>query len=114
MSDCIFCKIVNGDLESEIVYQDETVSAFQDINPAAPVHLLIVPKKHIPSVQEMDEGDEGVLGHLFTAARQLAEEQGIKESGFRLIINNGPDAHQEIPHLHMHLLGGQAMRHPLG
>lgn len=114
MSDCIFCKILNGDLDSEIVYQDETVSAFQDINPAAPVHLLIVPKKHIPSVQEMEEEDEGVLGHLFTAARQLAEEQGIKESGFRLIINNGPDAHQEIPHLHMHLLGGQAMRHPLG
>jgi len=114
MSECIFCQIAAGEMESDIVYQDQQVSAFRDINPAAPVHLLIVPNRHITSIQEVEEGDEQLLGHLLTTARVLAEQEGVAESGFRLIINNGPDAHQEISHLHLHLLAGSKMVHPMG
>ena len=114
MEDCLFCKIINKEIPSEIVYQDEDLTVFKDINPAAPVHLLLIPNKHIPSVKEMDTGDERLLGRLFSIAKQTAELMGIDESGFRLIINNGPDGRQEINHLHMHLLGGAKMQHPMG
>ncbi len=114
MKDCLFCKIIKKEIPSEIVYQDETLTVFKDINPAAPIHLLIIPNKHIVSVQEMEPEDEEILGKLFSAAKKAAEVYGISNSGYRLIINNGPDAHQEIPHLHMHLLGGGKMKHPMG
>ena len=114
MSDCLFCKIIQKDIPSEIIFQDEDITVFKDINPAAPVHLLVIPNQHISSVQEMEPGDEMILGKLFSGARKAAEMSGVDESGFRLIINNGPDAHQEIFHLHMHLLGGGKMKHPMG
>ncbi len=114
MKDCLFCKISKKEIPSEIVYQDETLTVFKDINPAAPIHLLIIPNKHIVSVQEMEPGDEEILGKLFSAAKKAAEVSGISDSGYRLIINNGPDAHQEILHLHLHLMGGGKMKHPMG
>ncbi len=106
----IFTKIINGDIPGDIVYRDDKVVAFKDINPQAPVHILIVPVKEIPSIKEATEEDEAVLGHMMYVARLIAEEQGVAKSGYRLIINNGENAHQEVFHLHMHLLGGR----PLG
>jgi histidine triad (HIT) family protein len=113
-ADCIFCKIIQGDIPGDIVYQDEQVTAFRDINPAASTHILIVPTKHIASTNHLTEGEEALIGHLFIVARHLAEEEGINESGYRLIINTGPDAGQVVFHLHLHLLGGQRMRYPMG
>ena len=114
MEDCLFCKIINQEIHSDIVHQDDLVTVFKDINPAAPVHLLLVPNKHVPSVIEMEEGDEDILGKLFSTAKKVAEDLNINKSGYRLIINNGPDGRQEIHHLHMHLLGGAKMKHPMG
>lgn len=114
MSDCLFCKIIKNEIPSEMVYQDDQISIFKDINPAAPVHLLVVPNAHIPSVQAIEEKDETLLGKLFSGAKLAAEGAGIGEAGYRLIVNNGPDGGQVIPHLHMHLLGGGKMRHPMG
>ena len=112
--DCIFCEIVAGRKPGKIVYQDEQVTAFWDIHPAAPVHLLIVPNRHIASVNEATAEDAVLLGRLFGVAHQLAQEQGIHQSGYRLIVNTGPDSGQMIPHLHLHLLGGRHMRYPVG
>jgi len=113
MSDCIFCRIVRGEAPARIVYQDEQVTAFHDLNPQAPVHLLVVPNRHIAGVAQVGPGDEPVLGHLFTVARQLAEEMEITE-GYRLVVNSGPLAGQTVFHLHLHLLGGRAFRWPPG
>ncbi len=112
--DCIFCKIVAGEIPSTRLYQDESVTAFRDIHPVAPTHILIVPKKHLASINEVELQDELLVGHLFTVARKLAEQEKIQQSGYRLILNTGPDAGQEVFHLHLHLLGGQRMRHPMG
>ena len=112
--DCLFCKIVAGDIPSEKVYDDQRVTAFRDINPVAPTHILIVPNKHIASVNELTADDEALVGHLFTTAKELARQEGIAESGYRLIINTGPDGGQEVYHLHLHLIGGHKMRHPMG
>ncbi len=114
MADCLFCKIASGEISSEIVFQDDQVTVFKDINPAAPVHLLLIPNKHIPSIQEMEEGDVELFGRLFFTAKLVAQQVGIADSGYRLIVNNGPDAHQEVFHVHMHILGGGAMKHPMG
>lgn len=114
MSDCIFCKIITGDIPSTNVYKDEQVTAFRDINPAAPTHILIVPNKHIDSVNVMMADDEPLIGHLFFVARQLAAQEGIAEGGYRLIINTGPEAGQTVFHIHLHLLGGAPMKHPMG
>ncbi len=105
----IFTKIINGEIPGDIVYRDDKVVAFKDINPQAPVHILIVPIKEIASVRESSDEDEAVLGRMMVVARKVAEEQGIAEGGYRLIINNGENAHQEVFHLHMHLLGGRAL-----
>ena len=114
MNECIFCKIIAGEIPSDIVYRDELVTAFRDINPVGSTHILIIPNKHIEAVSDLQEEDEQLMGHLFTVARKLAVEEGIGESGYRLIINNGPDANQVVLHLHLHLIGGQKMRHPMG
>lgn len=114
MPDCLFCKIASGEIPAEIVYQDDQVTVFKDIKPAAPVHLLVIPNAHIPSVGAMDEGDIDLFGRLFLTAKKAAQLSGIEESGYRLIVNNGPDAHQEVFHIHMHLLGGGEMKHPMG
>jgi histidine triad (HIT) family protein len=114
MKECTFCKIIQGDMSADLVYQDDRVTAFRDINPAAPVHILIVPNEHIASVNDLEPVHEQVTGHLFTVAQHLAEREGIHETGYRLIINNGPHAGQLVYHLHLHLLGGHRMRHPVG
>ena len=114
MTDCLFCKIIQKEIPSEIIHQDDTITIFKDINPAAPVHLLVIPNKHIPSVNEMTSVDELILGKLFSGAKRAAENIGIDKTGYRLIVNNGSDAHQEIFHIHMHLLGGGEMKHPMG
>lgn len=114
MSDCIFCKVVTGEIPSTQVYDDDQVIAFRDINPVAPVHILIIPKSHIPSVNDLSDNDELLMGHLLNTAKKIAEQEGIAQSGYRLIINNGPDGRQEVLHIHLHLLGGQVMRHPMG
>lgn len=111
---CLFCKIIAGELPAEMVYQDEQVSAFRDIHPKAPIHILIVPNRHIPSTNELGAGDVAVAGQLLAAAPKIAEIEGIFGRGYRLIANTGSDGRQEVPHLHIHLLGGQPMQHPLG
>jgi histidine triad (HIT) family protein len=111
---CIFCKIVSNEARATIVYRDEQVTAFRDIHPVAPTHILIVPNKHIESVNALERGDEQLVGHLFTVAGQLAKEEGIDKSGYRLIANTGIDGGQTVFHLHLHLIGGQRMRHPMG
>lgn len=113
-NDCTFCKIVAGETQSAVEFSDDQVTAFRDINPVAPTHILIVPNKHIPSVNEISEQEEALVGHMFNVARQLAEAESIQDSGYRLIINTGPDAGQVVFHLHLHLIGGQPMRHPMG
>lgn len=115
MSDaCIFCKIISGEIPSQKIFTDELVTAFRDIQPAAPTHILIVPNRHIPSMNELTDADEGVTGRMMTVAKQLAAQEGIAENGYRLIINTGPHAGQVVFHLHLHLLGGQKMRYPMG
>ncbi len=112
--DCIFCQIVDGKIPSEIIYQDEEAIAFPDIQPQAPVHLLIVPKRHIPSVAHLAEAASALVGHLVNIANQLAENEGISESGYRLAINCGKEGGQAVPHLHLHLLGGRELSGKLG
>jgi histidine triad (HIT) family protein len=114
MTDCLFCKIVQKDIPSEIILQDDDITVFKDINPAAPVHLLVIPNKHITSVNNMTAVDELLMGKLFSSAKKAAENTGIDQTGYRLIVNNGPHAHQEVFHIHMHLLGGGEMKHPMG
>jgi histidine triad (HIT) family protein len=114
MADCIFCKIISGEIPSQKLYQDELVTAFRDIHPVAPTHVLIIPNKHIPSVNDVTPEDETMLGHIYSVAHQLAVQEGIQEQGYRLIVNTGPHAGQDVYHLHLHLIGGQRMRHPMG
>ncbi len=108
--DCIFCRIISGEVQSEILYQDEDVIALRDINPQAPTHLLIMPRAHISSLAEVGADQKWLLGHLIHVAGELAKREGIAESGYRLVINFGPDSGQEVFHLHLHLLGGRALR----
>jgi len=114
MSKCIFCKIIAGESSSQMLYQDESISAFRDIHPVAPTHVLIVPNRHIARLQDLTPEDEPLVGRMFSVARQIAVDEGIAESGYRLIINNGPDGGQVVYHLHLHLIGGQRMRYPMG
>jgi histidine triad (HIT) family protein len=111
---CLFCKIIAGEIPSQKLFQDEQVTAFRDIHPVAPTHVLIIPNKHIASVNELAPEDEKVVGYLFTVAKKLAEQEGIRDTGYRLILNTGPHAGQEVFHLHLHLIGGQKMRYPMG
>jgi histidine triad (HIT) family protein len=105
----LFSKIVKKEIPSDMVYQDDTVTAFRDINPQAPVHILIVPNKVIPTVNDVTAEDESVLGHLFSVAALLAKREGIDEDGYRLIVNCNKHGGQEVFHLHLHLMGGRAM-----
>jgi len=106
----LFTKIINGDIPADIVYQDEQVTAFRDIEPQAPVHILIVPAKEIPTVNDIQPEDEQLIGHMFSVARKIAEQEGVAQDGYRLLINTNEHAGQEIFHVHMHLFGGK----PLG
>lgn len=109
--DCIFCKIANGEIPSSKVYEDEVCVAFKDIEPAAPVHILVVPKQHCASVLE---ADAALLGHLMSVAATVARENGIAEKGFRCVVNTGADGGQSVPHLHVHVLGGRSLAWPPG
>ena len=108
--DTLFSKIVQRKIPADIVFQDESVTAFRDINPQAPIHILIIPNKVIPTVNDVTPSDEYTLGHLFVVAKQLAEKEGIAKDGYRLLVNCGDHGNQEVLHLHMHLVGGR----PLG
>ena len=112
MQDCIFCKIIAGEIPSQKVYEDEQVLAFLDIDAKAPVHVLIIPKKHYDSVMQLD--DDALLARMFAAAREIAKTCGISESGFRLVINTGKDGGQTVGHLHMHMLGARELGWPPG
>ena len=114
MDNCIFCKIVNGEIPSKKVYEDESVAAFYDIEPQAPVHVLIIPKAHFASTLELSDDTAQVVGNMVLAANKIAKELGVDESGFRLVMNTGRDAGQTVPHLHMHLMGGRSFSWPAG
>ncbi len=111
---CLFCDIVQKQIPSTVVYEDETVLAFEDIIPQAPVHLLIIPKTHIPSLADLKPGDERIMADLILAIRKLAEEQNLLESGFRTVMNSGEGAGQTVFHLHVHLMGGRLFQWPPG
>jgi histidine triad (HIT) family protein len=112
--DCIFCQIVSGKIPSDIIYQDEEVIAFRDIKPQAPVHILIIPKKHIPSLTGLRQDELPVISRMVEVANQLAKREGVAQSGYRLVINCGKEGGQLVSHLHMHLLGGRKLSDPLG
>ena len=104
---CIFCKIIKGEIPSQKVYEDKEILAFNDINPAAPIHVLVIPKKHITSLAEMEGGDEIIVGKIYKVINEIAERLGVKEKGYRVIVNCGKDGGQEVGHLHFHLLAGK-------
>lgn len=112
MSDCLFCKMANGEIEPDVVYQDEAVLAFRDISPQAPVHILIIPKKHVATLNDLD--DSVLAGKLLATAIKLAKQEGLAEDGYRTVFNCNEKGGQEVFHLHMHLLGGRQMRWPPG
>ena len=112
--DCIFCQILAGKVPSDIVYQDKEVLAFRDIEPQAPKHLLIIPRKHIPTISHLSEAEMPLVGHMVKVANQLARKEGIAETGYRLVINCGEEGGQMVPHLHLHLLGGRKLSGELG
>jgi histidine triad (HIT) family protein len=114
MSTCIFCRIVNGDIPAKIVHQDEQVVAFEDTNAQAPVHLLVIPKRHVTSVRDCQRGDEALLGHLLLTCSDVARIKHLTETGYRIVANTGADGGQTVPHLHFHVLGGRPMAWPPG
>jgi len=113
-TETIFSKIIRREIPSDLVYQDEQVTAFRDINPQAPVHILIIPQRVIPRIGQARDNDATLLGKLLLAARDIAKREGLDESGYRLVINHGPNAGESVPHLHIHLLGGRPLDWPPG
>jgi histidine triad (HIT) family protein len=111
--DCLFCKIVAGQIPSKKVFEDEAVFAFHDIDPKAPKHILVIPKKHLASLADAQSADEALLGHILTTAAAIAREQGLGK-GYRVVISTGPEGGQTVDHLHLHLLGGRQMHWPPG
>jgi len=114
LAECLFCGIAAGDVPADKVYEDDCVVAFKDVNPQAPVHVLLIPKEHVPSLNEAGEGRRGLLGRLVETATRLAADLGIASSGYRLVVNCGSGAGQTVDHLHFHLLGGRALSWPPG
>lgn len=113
-SNCLFCKILSGDIPADIVYESETAIAFRDINPQAPTHLVIIPRKHIATINDIVEEDEVLVGSLYSAAREIAAAEGIAEDGFRAVMNCNEGAGQTVFHIHLHLLGGRPLTWPPG
>ncbi len=111
---CLFCRIIDKKIPSKKVYEDEHVFAFEDINPQAPVHILIIPKKHISTTLDITHEDNELIGHLFQAANKIAKDRGVAERGFRLVINCNPESGQTVYHIHIHLLAGRVMHWPPG
>jgi len=114
MSECIFCKIAAKKIPARIIHEDDLAIAFEDINPQAPVHTLIIPKKHISTALDITEADHALIGQLFHAAARIAKDKGIADKGFRLVMNTNADAGQAVFHIHLHLLGGRSMHWPPG
>jgi len=112
--DCIFCKIASGSIPADVVYRDDDFLAFRDIHPMAPVHVVIIPKKHIASVNDLSENDQALAGKLLLVAKKVAEQEKIAVSGYRLAVNCGPDGTQVVPHIHLHVLGGRLLTNELG
>lgn len=111
---CLFCNIANKVIPSNVLFEDDDLLAFHDITPQAPIHVLVIPKRHVASLAEAIEADAALLGKLSLAAKRVAVETGVAESGFRVVMNSGPDAGQSVSHLHLHVLGGRAMAWPPG
>jgi len=114
MTDCIFCKIISGDIPGDIIYQDDDVLAFRDLNPQAPTHFLVIPKKHISTINDLQSEDAELVGKLYLAAKQVAKDEGIAESGYRAVMNCNAGAGQTVFHIHLHVLGGRGMNWPPG
>jgi len=114
MSDCLFCKMVAGDIKPDVVFEDDAVLAFRDVNPQAPTHVLVIPKRHIATTNDLDAASADVVGKLYLAAKQIAADEGIAGPGYRMVMNCNPGAGQSVYHLHLHLLGGRPMHWPPG
>lgn len=114
MSDCIFCKIAKGEVPSDIIYEDDKIIAFNDLNPQAPVHFLVIPKEHISSMNEIDENNVSIISHISLVINKIAKEKGIDEKGYRIVNNCGEFGGQTVEHLHFHILGGRKMLWPPG
>ncbi len=116
MSDpnCIFCRIAAGEIKAKVVRQDEDTVAFRDLNPQAPTHVLVIPRRHIPSTNVLESGDAELVGKLFLAAKEIAAEAGVAASGYRMVMNAGPNAGQSVEHIHLHVLGGRGLAWPPG
>jgi histidine triad (HIT) family protein len=112
MDDCLFCKIIDGQINADIVYEDERAVAFRDINPQAPTHVLVIPRTHIETLNALETSDEAEVGHLFVVAKKVAEQEGLAERGYRTVINCNADAGQTVFHIHVHLVGGNPMGWP--
>ncbi|MCA1805108.1 MAG: histidine triad nucleotide-binding protein [Xanthomonadaceae bacterium] len=114
MSDCLFCRMVKGEIKPDVVYEDEDVLAFRDLNPQAPLHVLVIPKLHLATLNDLDETHAALMGKLFLAAKKVAEQEGLAERGYRTVINCNAEAGQSVFHIHLHLLAGRAMHWPPG
>lgn len=114
MTTCIFCKIAAGEIPAEIVYEDEQVLAFRDLNPQAPLHVLVIPRKHIATLNDLTAEDEALVGRMYLAARQVAEQAGLATRGYRTVMNCNSEAGQSVYHIHLHVLGGRSMQWPPG
>ena len=114
MDDCIFCKIINGEIPSKKIYEDDKVLAFYDISPEAPVHFLVIPKQHIESVNSLNSENVDIVSHIFLTINKIANELGISEGGYRIVNNTGEDAGQTVHHMHFHVLGGRSLQWPPG
>ena len=114
MTDCIFCKIAAGTIPANVVYQNDTVLAFRDLNPQAPTHILVIPKKHIATTNDITAGDAALIGNMYLAAKQIAKDEGIADSGYRTVMNCNRGAGQTVFHIHLHVLGGRVMSWPPG
>ncbi len=112
--DCLFCKILAGDIPAEIIYESDTAIAFRDINPQAPTHVLIIPRKHVATINDIDKSDQEMVGSLYSAARDIAATEGIADEGYRAVMNCNEGAGQSVFHIHLHLLGGRALHWPPG
>lgn len=111
---CIFCKIIGKKIPSTVVFEDELSLAFEDVNPQAPVHILVVPKQHIPDIHSMTEADRNIVGHLFLTAKKIADQKGLNAEGYRMVINNGAGVGQTVFHIHLHILSGRRLTWPPG
>ena len=114
MSDCLFCKMVSGEIQPDVVYEDDDVLAFRDVNPQAPLHVLVIPKTHIATTIDLDAGNVDVIGKLYLAARQIALDEGVADPGYRMVMNCNPGAGQSVYHIHLHVLAGRPLGWPPG